>query len=95
MKVGDIVTETPTFYSKAGLDYVGPQRCEVVYIHPKRRFYRVRFRAEITGETWTECKYFPDRSGEAEQSQAKLPCRSGGWHRSAMPGTSPSDMKLY
>ena len=95
MKVGDIVVETPTFYCKAGLEHVGPQRCEVIYIHPKRRFYRVRFRSEVTGETFTECMYFPERSGKAEAPpEEKTNTRSGGWHRSAMPGTSISDLRL-
>ena len=93
MKVGEIVVETPTLYSKSGLEHVGPQRCEVVYIHPKRRFYRVRFRSDVTGETFTECKYFPERDGRAEQSApAKLPFK--GRHNVKMPGTSKSDMKL-
>lgn len=93
MKVGDIVVETPTFYCKAGLEHVGPQRCEVVYIHPKRRFYRVRFRSEVTGESFTECRYFLERSGNAEQSaSAKLSFK--GRHNVKMPGTSKSDMKL-
>lgn len=64
MKVGDIVTETPTFYSKAGLDVVGPQKCRVTYIHPKRRFYTVEFTSDVTGEKWRECFYFADRAGD-------------------------------
>lgn len=69
MKVGDIVVETPTFYSKAGLDVVGPQKCRVTYIHPKRRFYTVEFRSEVTGETFRECFYFADRRGTASSSE--------------------------
>lgn len=94
MKVGDIVVETPTLYSKSGLEHVGPQRCEVVYIHPKRRFYRVRFWSDVTGETFTECKYFPERDGRAEQSEPAK-SNSKGRHHSKMPGTSLSDMKLH
>ena len=93
MKVGDIIIETPTFYCKTGLERVGPQECEVVYIHPKRRFYRVRFRSDVTGETFTECMYFPDRKGEASDCPPTKAV-SKGRHHSAMPGTSLSDMRL-
>lgn len=58
MKVGEIRMETPTFYSKAGLDVVGPQPCRVTYVHPRMRYYTVEFKAEVTGETWRETFYF-------------------------------------
>lgn len=67
MKVGDIVTEIPTFYSKAGLDVVGPQKCRVTYIHPKRRFYTVEFTSDVTGEKWRECFYFFGRCGDVPE----------------------------
>lgn len=96
IKVGDIVTETLFCDSVDGIavENRGPREGRVVYIHPKHRFYRVEFTTPL-GYRWRECFYFPDRSGNAEQSKARLPGRSGGWHRSAMPGTSPSDMRLY
>lgn len=81
MKVGDFIMETPTFYSKAGIEDTGPQLCEVVGIHPQGRFYRVRFTAKITGETWTECKYFPDRAGKASGSAPETSPRLPGFRR--------------
>lgn len=72
MKVGDIREETPTFYSKAGLDLAGPQKCRVTYIHPKLRYYTVEFRSDVTGETWRECFYFSDRQGTASASEPEV-----------------------
>lgn len=76
MKIGDIVTETPTVDSVDGLavEDRGPREGEVIYIHPKRRFYRVRFTTPL-GYTWTECFNFPERRGNpnASKSTAILP----------------------
>lgn len=63
MSIGDKLTRVPTFASKAGIDYVGPQPCTVVYIHSERRFYTVEFRSGVTGETWRESFFFKNRIG--------------------------------
>ena len=68
MKVCDVIYEIPTFYSKAGIERVGPQPCRVIGIHPLERFYRVEFTAEVTGEKWRECFYFGARRGQADYS---------------------------
>lgn len=61
MKVNDKRQETPSFDSTAGMDDVGPMDCRVVYVHPQGRFYTVEFKSPVTGETWRETFYFPNR----------------------------------
>lgn len=61
MKVNDKRRETPSFDSTAGMDDVGPMDCRVVYVHPQGRFYTVEFKSPVTGETWRETFYFPNR----------------------------------
>lgn len=69
MNVGDIVTEQPTFYSKAGIEDTGPRKGRVTFVHPEGRFYTVEFRSEVTGQTWRESFYYPERRGNPNASQ--------------------------
>lgn len=61
MKVNDKRQETPSLDSTAGMDDVGPMDCRVVYVHPQGRFYTVEFKSPVTGETFRETFYFPNR----------------------------------
>ena len=62
MKSGDTLHIKPNFYTEYGMtDELRPQPCRVVYIHPELRFYVVEFRSTVTGETWRETFYFPNR----------------------------------
>lgn len=67
MRKGDVIRRTPTVYSKFGrqtdMGVEGPQPCEVIYIHPKRRFFVVEFTASITGQTWRETVPIKRRTG--------------------------------
>ena len=60
MKLGDIRMETPSVDSEVMLGDRRPWRCEVVYIHPKWRFYTVEF-TTILGWKFRECFYFRDK----------------------------------
>ena len=71
MNIGDVRTEVPTIYMKCGLEVTGPQKCQVVYIHPEGRFYRVRFTA-LNGTHFHEC-YFQ----KAQASEQDQPSRHG------------------
>ena len=74
MNIGDVRTEVPTIYMKCGLEVTGPQKCQVVYIHPEGRFYRVRFTAV------NEC-YFQ----KAQASEQDMPSKHG-FHAAPRPG---------
>lgn len=56
MKIGDILTIKPNFYT----EYMGgndsPRPARVVYIHPLTRFYVVEFRSDL-GVPWREAFY--------------------------------------
>ena len=69
MNVGDIVTEQPTFYSKAGIEDTGPRKGRVTFVHPEGRFYTVEFRSKVTGQTWRESFYFSERRGNPNASR--------------------------
>lgn len=60
MKVGDVLHLVPTLSEKIGLESKGAMPCQVVYIHPKGRFYVVEF-----GRTqrWREAFYPAEREG--------------------------------
>ena len=60
MKVGDIRLETPSVDSTAMLEDRQPWRCEVVYIHPKWRFYTVEF-TTVLGWKFRESFFFRDK----------------------------------
>ena len=60
MKVGDIRRETPSVDSTVMLEDRQPWRCEVVYIHPKWRFYTVEF-TTILGWKFRESFFFRDK----------------------------------
>ena len=79
MNIGDVRTEVPTIYMKCGLEVTGPQKCQVVYIHPEGRFYRVRFTA-LNGTHFHEC-YFQ----KAQASEQDQPCKHG-FHAAPRPG---------
>ena len=57
MKIGDILTIKPNFYT----EYMGandqPRPAQVVYIHPEGRVYVVEFRSDL-GIPWRET-FFP------------------------------------
>ena len=78
MNIGDVRTEVPTIYMKCGLEVTGPQKCQVVYIHPEGRFYRVRFTAP-NGMYFHEC-YFPKAQAVAQDMPAKR-----GFHAASRP----------
>lgn len=59
MKVGDIRREMPSIDSTVMLEDRQPWRCEVVYIHPKWRFYTVEF-TTVLGWKFRETYYFAD-----------------------------------
>ena len=79
MNIGDVRTEVPTIYMKCGLEVTGPQKCQVVYIHPEGRFYRVRFTAP-NGTNFHEC-YFQ----KAQASEQDQPYKHG-FHAAPRPG---------
>ena len=60
MKIGDIRMELPTVDSELMLANRQKRRCEVVWIHPKWRFYTVEFTTEL-GWKFRETFYFRDR----------------------------------
>ena len=60
MKIGDIRMELPTVDSELMLANRQKRRCEVVWIHPKWRFYIVEFTTEL-GWKFRETFYFRDR----------------------------------
>ena len=65
MNVGDVVIHTPCMATSYGEHKVPPTRGVVVWIHPKNRFYRVRFTVE--GGSWIEC--FPCHQTEKERTE--------------------------
>ena len=69
MNIGDVRMEVPTIYMKCGLEVTGPQKCQVVYIHPEGRFYRVRFTA-ANGTHFHEC-YFQKAQASEQDMHAK------------------------
>ena len=66
MNIGDVRMEVPTIYMKCGLEVTGPQTCQVVYIHPDGRFYRVRFTTP-NGTQFHECYFHKAQGGEQDQ----------------------------
>lgn len=49
MKIGDVVSKVPNMYGPTGFSYGIPekeQKGQVVYIHPKNRFYIVEFKTQ-------------------------------------------------
>ena len=66
MNIGDVRTEVPTIYMKCGLEVTGPQKCQVVHIHPEGRFYRVRFTAP-NGTHFHECYFQKAQASEQDQ----------------------------
>lgn len=60
MNVGDIRRETPSVDSTVMLEDRQPWRCEVVYIHPKWRFYTVEF-TTVLGWKFRESFFFRDK----------------------------------
>ena len=60
MNIGDIRMELPTVDSEIMLANRQKRRCEVVWIHPKWRFYIVEFTTEL-GWKSRETFYFRDR----------------------------------
>ena len=79
MNIGDVRTEVPTIYMKCGLEVTGPQKCQVVYIHPDGRVYRVRVTA-LNGTHFHEC-YFQ----QAQASEQDQPFKHG-FHAAHRPG---------
>lgn len=79
MNIGDVRTEVPTIYMKCGLEVTGPQKCQVVYIHPEGRFYRVRFTAP-NGTHFHECYFHKAQASEQDQ-----PFKHG-FHAAPRPG---------
>ena len=79
MNIGDVRTEVPTIYMKCGLEVTGPQKCQVVYIHPEGRFYRVRFTSPNSAH-FHEC-YFQ----QAQASEKDMPSKHG-FHAAPRPG---------
>lgn len=78
MNIGDVRMEVPTIYMKCGLEVTGPQKCQVVYIHPDGRFYRVRFTAP-NGAHFHEC-YFQKAQAIAQDQPSKH-----GFHAASRP----------
>ena len=73
MNIGDVRTEVPTICMKCGLEVTGPQKCQVVYIHPKERFFTLEFVSKVTGEKFRES--FPMMracGGEVPVERARL-----------------------
>ena len=81
MNIGDVRMEVPTIYMKCGLEVTGPQKCQVVYIHPEGRFYRVRFTAP-NGAHFHECYFQKAQAGEQDQPYKH------GFHAASRPAKS-------
>lgn len=64
MKLNDRLSLTPSSDCKAGLGKAPAMTGRVIYIHPARRYYVVEFRSTVTGETFREAFFFPDRQGD-------------------------------
>lgn len=60
MRVGEIRREMPSVDSTVMLEGRQPWRCEVVYIHPKWRFYTVEF-TTVLGWKFRESFFFRDK----------------------------------
>lgn len=73
MKIGDILTIKPNFYT----EYMGandqPRQAQVIYIHPEGRFYVVEFRSDLG--PWRETFYPYTRriTGIVDRSAPYLP----------------------
>lgn len=61
MNIGDQRMERPSFSTSYGANEMPPQRCEVIYIHPEKRYYRVRFPMP-GGQSITESFILTDRT---------------------------------
>ena len=74
MKIGDILTIKPNFYT----EYMGandqPRPPQVAYTHPESRFYAVEFRNDL-GIPWRETFYPYTRriTGIVDRSAPYLP----------------------
>ena len=77
MHVGDILELEPTMEGTSGLGTSGPQPCTVIWVHPAKRFFVVKFRSAITGETWRETVYFPLAPNDPEQRYPGFHIRPG------------------
>lgn len=62
MTVGDIVWKRPEFGAAKGQQSVPPQEARVVYIHPQRRFYSVKFTFTRGGVTRSFRQAYPLRN---------------------------------
>ena len=101
MKVGDIRRETPSVDSTVMLEDRQPWRCEVVYIHPKWRFYTVEF-TTVLGWKFRESFFFRDKRPDGpelpeevrrEREMPKFDCVRRGNHRA--PRRSDAWRPLY
>lgn len=73
MKVGDEVIHAPCLSTSYGDHKMPPTRGVVIWIHPKERFYRVRF--TVGAGSWVEC--FPCINTENERTdQNENDCNS-------------------
>lgn len=68
MQIGDIRRETPSFWTAFGYSKGELRKCRMVYLHPQRRFYTVKFAFPLTEERFRKNYYFEDRRGDTGQS---------------------------
>ena len=62
MKIGDKLVRSPCVATSYG-DHKMPPLCgTVIWIHPKRRFFRLRFTTAMG--SWVECFYFHEIESE-------------------------------
>lgn len=64
MKIGDKLVRIPAVNTLNHEKRPRTLPCEVIYIHPKRRFYVVRFDFPEFGRSFREAYFFPDRLGD-------------------------------
>ncbi|MCQ2439463.1 MAG: hypothetical protein MJ074_06850 [Oscillospiraceae bacterium] len=69
MRVGDKLMLEPTIATSYGAHHAGRTLCEVIWIHPLGRFFKVRFQGNCAG--WTECF----RPEDLDEEAVKVPER--------------------
>lgn len=67
MKIGDKLVRSPCLSTSYGDHKVAPMEGVVIWIHPKRRFFRVRFTVE--SGSWVECFSFHELEDERKDQR--------------------------
>lgn len=72
MKIGDKLSRIPSAHVYEHEKHPRALPCQVVYIHPERRFYTVEFRFPATGWAFREAYFFPERLGDQYPSERRM-----------------------